>query len=368
MSKKKKAAGVPTGPLPSVIPVEEIQRRLGEIFPPIFPDRAILTGNMSARVIFVFLYGGLVEGTGRFLRPSHVYFFTAEQSEKTSDEERQQWLAVASKPGYRPEGKRWYTGDNSRESIRDDLMRNNLLRLGIMHKKAGYPVTSSSPINSLDREFALLFDPELKDDAFLKIAEAWREKHLDPGTLQRMALRAQGIHAKEGDVFIDLPDGTRMRISAGPSADITKALVEDFAKRHLREPAVLWISASDKKSYSQFVELAAAVGLTFDPSKELPDLILADLVDPVSFVFCEVVASDGPVTEARKEALLELVKVSNIPEGSVKFLTAYEDRESTLFRKNFSQLAVDTLVWFRTEPHLLLILSTSSNLEAETIG
>ena len=357
MSSKKQAAVVPTGALPPLVSVEEVRHRLGLIFPASFPDRAMLVGVMAARVIFVFLYGGCIEGAGRLLRPSHVYFFTADQAEKTLDEDRQQWLAVASKPGNRPEGKRWYA-DTSKETIRDDLMRNNLLRLGIMHKKPGFPVTSMSPINSLDDDFAQLFRPSLSGDALLKAAEEWRHKHLGAATLQRMALKAQGIHAKVGDVFIDLPDGTRMRISAGPSADITKGLVEDFASQHLANPAVLWLSASDKKTYSQFVELAASVGLKFDPGKELPDLILADMIEPVSFVFCEVVASDGPVTEARKEALLELVRASHIPEASVRFLTAYADRESPLFRKNFSKLAVNTLVWFRTEPGLVVNLSS----------
>lgn len=136
MARKAKGQGKPTGPLPALIPVEEVQRRLGFIFPLTFPDRGILTGIMAARVVFVFLYGGFSEGTGRLLRPSHVYFFTAEQASKTTDADREYWLSVATRPGNRPDGKRWYA-DTSRESIRDDLMRNQLLRLGIMHKLPG---------------------------------------------------------------------------------------------------------------------------------------------------------------------------------------------------------------------------------------
>ena len=83
------------------------------------------------------------------------------------------------------------------------------------------------------------------------------------------------------------------------------------------------------------------------------------------FLLCEVVATDGAVTEMRKQALLALVRSSNIPEKSVQFVSAFEDRESAAFRKNFSQLAVDTLVWFRTEPDLLLILSTTNKKELD---
>jgi hypothetical protein len=180
-----------------------------------------------------------------------------------------------------------------------------------------------------------------------------------------MALRAQGVQARDGDVLIDMPDGTRIRVSAGPSSNIIKGLIEDFTARHMENPTVLWISASDKKAYPQFIALSESVGLKFNLNSELPDLILADMGTPVRFLLCEVVATDGAVTEMRKQALLALVRSSNIPEKSVQFVSAFEDRESAAFRKNFSQLAVDTLVWFRTEPDLLLILSTTNKKELD---
>ena len=178
-----------------------------------------------------------------------------------------------------------------------------------------------------------------------------------------MALRAQGVQAKEGDALINMPDGARIRITGGPSTLIVKGLIEEFAARHMKNPTVLWLSASDKKAYPQFVEISAAVGLQFDLSAELPDLILADMDGPIRFLFCEAVATDGPVTDARKEALLALIDFSHIPRQSVHFLTAFEDRESAAFRKSFSKLAVGTLVWFRTEPDLLVTL-TKSNRDA----
>jgi hypothetical protein len=346
-------------PLHSLLPVEEVKRRLEIIFPKTFPDRGILVGTMAARVIFVFLYGGFVEGQKRFLRPSHIYFFTEEQAKIMSDSKRNQWLSVATRPGYRPEGKRWYA-DNSRESIRDDLMRNQFLRLGIIQKLSGYAITSSLPTYYLSLDFTYLFNPNLDDMNLTIAANEWQKKHLDQATLQRMALRAKGIHAKKGDVFIDMPDGTKIRISGGPSSIIIKGLIEDFANKHMENPTVLWLSASDKKAYPQYIELAKSVGLEFDLNAELADLILADLGEAVRFLFCEVVATDGAVTEKRKQALLALVLKSNIPTSNVQFLSAFEDREADAFRKNFSQIAIDSLVWFRTEPDLLVILDTST--------
>lgn len=338
-----------TALFPSLPSVKEIGQRLALIFPESFPNRSILVGEMAARVIFVFLYGGFVEGQKRFLRPSYVYFFTEKQANMKTDAERYSWLSVANKPGNRPKGKRWYA-DNSREQIRDDLMRNQLLRLGIIQKLSGQAITSSAPSHFLSSDFAALFNPGLRDKAFAAAAYEWRTKHLDPATLQRMVLRSQGIQANVGDVLIEMPDGTRIR----------KGLIEDFTKHHMEKPAVLWLSASDKKAYPQFVQLAATVGLKFSLNAELPDLILADLGEPARFLFCEVVATDGAITETRKQALLAIMLTSNIPTSAAQFLSAFEDREAPAFRKNFSQLALDSLVWFRTEPNLLVLLSTAN--------
>jgi hypothetical protein len=171
-------------------------------------------------------------------------------------------------------------------------------------------------------------------------------------------------------LLIELPDGTRIRITAGPSSVIAKDLIEQFAQRHLESPALLWLSASDKKSLPQFAEMSASVGLKFDLNAELPDVIFADMKEPIRFLFCEIVATDGPVSEARKQALLAIVNESQIPESAVEFLTAFEDREAAPFRKTFSQLAVDSLVWFRTEPDLLVVLSTANRkaLDPSRVG
>lgn len=342
---------------PGIIALAQVRQRLVEIFPEDFPDRRILVGDMATRAVHVFLYGNFVADSGHFLRPSHVYFFTHEQADKTTVTEREQWRLASTKPGFRPAGRRWYA-DNSRESIRDDLMRNTMLRLGLVRKSSGVAITSSKPIWYLDKDFAALFSPDLTGRSLAQAIARWRTSALDQGTLQRMALRAGGIEKKSGDVFIEMPDGSRMRVSAGPSAIIAKHVIEQYATRHLKNPAVLWLSASDKKAYPQFVELAAKVGLRFDLNAELPDVILADMTTPVKFIFFEIVATDGAMTQTRQEALAQLIKKSRIPLSHVTFISAFEDRDVTPFKKNFSQLAYDSYVWFRTEPDLLVHLST----------
>ena len=345
-------------PLPVLVVVDEVQRRLDAIFPASFPDRSLLVGRMAAHVVFVFLYGGFIEGRGRWLRPSLVYFFTAEQARRNANAQRKAWLETAFKPGHRPTGKRWYA-DNSRESIRDDLMRGRLLAMGIIGRKEGVATTSSAPVYFLRTAFAALFDPALVGVAMIDAVAAWRSTHLTSSTLKRMALKAQGALARQGDVYIEMPDGTRMRVSAGPSSPILQAMVEAFAPRWLRKPVVLWISASDQKAQPQFVQRAASVGLVFDASNELPDLILADLADPVRFLFCEIVATDGPVTAERKAALTAIARRSGIDCEQLHFVTAFQDREAAAFRKTFSRIAPDSDIWFSTGPDLILELRSA---------
>lgn len=346
-----------SGHLPVLLNLAGVKARLASIFPDAFANRAILTGEMAARVVYVFLYGGFVQGQAHLLRPSHVYFFTREQADKTSVQQRLNWRRDAGKPGFRHAGQRWYA-DNSRETIRDDLMRNTMLRLGIASKQAGIAVTSSKPSWYLDGDFASLFEPSLQAAALDAALLLWRKTHLNAGELQRMALRAEGVQRQTGDLLIAMPDGSRIRVSAGPSSLIAKGVVERFASKHLRDPAVLWLSVSDRKTYPQFVELAAKVGLRFDANAVLPDIILADIGQPVKFIFFEVVASDGPVTEARRAALTEIIQRSHVPMERVTFITAYEDRNAAPFKKNVSELALNSYVWFRTEPNLLLHLTT----------
>jgi hypothetical protein len=346
--------------LKPLLAIDDIQKRLDVIFPNIFPNRRLLVGTMSARVIFVFLYGGFVGKNGYYLRPSHVYLFTPLQALKRSEKERMDWIQSSKKPGFRPKGKRWYA-DNSRESIRDDLMRYQYVPLGIIKKArtGNHSQTSSTPINYLDSEFASLFDPTLTPNQFASKAQLWRGANLNKATLQKMALKAANVELQDSDVLVEMPDKTRIRLSSGISNLIAKSLIEEFAARHLLNPIVLWISASDKKSYPHFVELASKVGLKFDLNSDLPDIILADIIDPVSFILCEIVATDGAVTEVRKGALLDLIRASSIPEKNVRFLTVFESREAAPFRKTFSQLALNSMIWFQNEPDLIVTLKAS---------
>ncbi|MDO9315248.1 MAG: BsuBI/PstI family type II restriction endonuclease [Burkholderiaceae bacterium] len=345
--------------LPSLLPIHEIRKRLEIIFPEGLVSRSKLVSEMAARVCYVFLYGGMLEGAGRLLRPSHVYFFTAEQSSKVDAVSREHWFIHATKPKFRPSGSRWYA-DTTREAIRDDTIRLGLREIGAVGAIPGFAVTTPSPVYFLEADFAALLHPSLTDDAFEAAASAWRERHLTPAAKVRAKLLAGGKVKKSDAVLVTCPDGSVATLSAGPSSVIAKAVVEQFACEFLPNPALLWLSESGSKVRHQDQAAASDLGLKIDAAKVLPDIILVNVGQSgkdTALVFVEVVASDGAMTESRRQALLNYVHESGFPADQCFFVTAFEDRADGAFRKCLPQLAWGTFAWFRTEPQCLIWLA-----------
>lgn len=346
--------------LPPLLPLPDVRARLELVFPPEFPDRGILVGIMCARVVFAAIYGGFVSGEKRFFRPSTITNFSDEQAAMTSDAERADWAIRAVKQGFKPIGNIWYA-NNSREPVRDDLIRNRLIPLGIVSKLAGYAPTHPAPIYSISPQFVALFHPDLVGDALEGAVADWRQRNLNAHTLKRMALLASGVKAKEGDVTVQLPTtGKTLRLTAGEASIITKDVCEVLAPSMAAEPVVIHVSISDQKTFPELAGAASAVGLEFDPSLELPDVVFVDVSrDPMPVVFVEVVHSDGPITELRAQALRELAESAGINAEHLRFVTAFEDRNSDALRKRFSELAIGSNVWCRSEPDMLIALGAA---------
>lgn len=345
--------------LPPLLPISDIQTRLFAIFPSGLEQRGALTREMAAKTIWVFLYGGMIEAQGRLLRPSHVYFYTEDQAFQVEDEDRLTWVANSKKQGFRPPGKRWYA-DTTREPIRDETIRLGFVDIGAIGKILGIATTSSAPIYYLKAEFAALFDPDLVDEALAGAIDMWQKKHLSPAARARMALIAAGKVSKSDEILVSCPDGTILKLAPGPSSLISKGVVEVFAKNFLSASALLWMSESGAKVRYHDDKVAKAVGLHIDAAKALPDIILANVGETggdTSLIFIEVVASDGPMTRARKESLLTYVTTAKFPEEQCYFVTAFEDRADGAFKKALPTLAWGSYVWFRSEPDRLMWLS-----------
>jgi hypothetical protein len=345
-----------TTTLPTYVPRELVQERLLAIFPEGMPVRTYCVSPIAGSTVFAMLYVGAVNGTGRYLAPKHVYRMNDDQAALTSDAARLEYASETMKPRSVPRSTAWYA-DTTREPIRDETLRQGLMPTGAVTDKKDIPTTSSKPRYTLEPSFAGLFDPALVGLDLAGAIIAWQKAHLSTAALGRLELLRSGAVHEAATYYVTFPNGETRRLTPGDSSRITKAVIEEFTTRFLRKPAVLWVSESGNKVVSRDEILARRIGLSIDPAKHLPDIILVDLGDSspdLVIVFVEVVATDGPISEQRRTELLRLATEGGHDEGNVAFVTAFLDRSTSAFRKCFPDLAWNSFVWVASEPRSLI--------------
>jgi len=341
-------------PLPPYATRDLVSERLPLIFPEGTPNRNYCVRELAASTVFAGLYIGAVEGAGQYLGPVHVYRMTAEQSVLASDEGRRGYASGVLRG--QVSGVRWYA-DNTRESIRDETLRDGLVPVGAVTRREDLPTTSGAPRYALKAGFAALFDPAVSGEALEKAISAFQTAHLSKSALARVTIMRAGATANTSGVLVTFPNGETRQLAPGASSFITQSVIEVFAKRFLEAPAVVWLSESGNKVVVRDESIANAIGLRIEADKNLPDLILVDLGprEPL-IVFVEIVATDGAITERRKAAIYALTDAAGFDRRQIAFLTAYQDRESAGFKKTVAQLAWGTLAWFASEPYRIVIL------------
>ncbi len=343
-------------PLPDIA---EIQKRLEFIFPEGTADRGYVTRDVAAKTVFVMLYIDAIEGRGVWLAPKHVYRFAVHQAERQDEPSRKAYREECLRPKYEPGGIRWYA-DNSQEQIRDETLKDGLVIKGSVVVDPRVPTTSSKGRYALRAHFAQLF--LLSEKEFEEKALVWQQRYLAIAELAKVRIM-QERSAGEGAVSVTMPNGERRNLATGGSSLIAKAVIEQFAPRFLRQPAALWISESGKKVVLQDDRLMRGLGLPIDQQRLLPDMVLADLGrEHTLLVFVEIVYSDGPITEARKEELLKMTDAAGYEREHVAFISAFERRDSQPLKRRLSGIAVDTLVWCMAEPDLLIWLGEKQEL------
>lgn len=341
--------------LPPYVARDEIEKRLLEIFPEGSHARNYCTRKLAASTVFAMLYIGAVEGRDRWAAPKHVYRMSNEQAGKKTDAARLEYAVNAAKQGSIAFGKPWYA-DTTREPIRDETLRQGLIAVGAAVENKSVASTSSRPRYALAQDFAALFDPALVGEALESQIEAWRQVRLNKAALARIQLVRAGTKKTPDGVMVEFPGGEGRALSPGESSYIAKSVVEEFAPRFLADPVVVWLSESGNKVVARDEVLAARIGLKIDASKLLPDIILADVgLNEVLIVFVEVVATDGPIVESRREELLRLAGDGGL-EKHVAFVSAFMDRSKPALRKALDSLAWNCFVWVASEPDNVIAL------------
>jgi hypothetical protein len=338
-----------------ISPLEIIRERLPIIFPEGTPNRNYCTRDITVKTIFVMLYVDAVQDTDTYITPMHVCRMTDEQASKTSLTDRKDYHKCVLKRGCTVSGSNWYQ-DNTRESIRDETLKDALVQLGAVIVKSGVPTTSSKPRYALQRGFAELFNADLESDGLSMAIEEWQDSNLSVSGLARIKLNLRTANLSE-KILVTFPNKETRHLEAGPSSSISKSVIEVFTKHFLIQPFVLWLSESGNKVTHRDDELARSLGINIDAQTNLPDIILVDIhpKDPL-IIFVEVVATDGAITPRRVSELLKITSASGYKDSQVLFVSAYSDRQSAGFKKTISDLGWNSFVWFASEPENIFIL------------
>ena len=347
----------------------ECQVRLALIFPAM-THPAETRGPMAALSIFTMLYAGAicsdnpkVPMDGVRLRPSAVIWMSDEAQERLSDEDRAEWTSavtsstnVARTRVYELHEERWHVpflptyADNHRETLRDDVWRKQWVPVGAIRRDNRIHTTSSAPAWAVTESFAALFSPTIHGDELTAAIHEWQTTHFGPGPMLKLHSANAAAHAGDA-VVVTFPDGTTRTLAPGLASHIMKGVVESWAPKRLTSPFVLVISEPGAKLVVAEGAQLATLGIDLDVSGVLPDAIVADLgVSPVEFWLIEVVATDGPVTEHRKAELLAWAQNQHVPVGDCRFLSAFQARTQSGFRKRVAELATGSYAWFLDEP------------------
>jgi hypothetical protein len=346
--------------LPLLLPWQSMRERLQIIFPEGVPERQFLVREATARTVFVALYVGAIEGVDRWIAPRHVVRMSDAQSAQTDVAARDSYYqAMTRSKAPSPIG-RWYA-ENTREPLRDEVIRKGLVPVNAVVERGGLPTTSPLGRYALQRGFASLLEPHLDTTAFEHAAAEWRSHNLSAAALARAALVRSSASTASANISVQCPGGASIILPPGPSPMITKAVIEQFAPYFLGEPRVAWVSDSASKRPYRDAPLEHALRIRLDVAELLPDVVLVDLAPPgrpgkVLIVFVEVVASDGPVTAQRQLALLDLLAASprSYRAEDAAFVTAYGDRGAEPARRTIPSLAWRSFAWFVSEPERLL--------------
>lgn len=236
-----------------------------------------------------------------------------------------------------------------------DAQPQALQPVGAAGALTGIPVTSNKPRHYLKDDFADLFNPSLAGAALDAAIDQWRTRHLAPAELLRIRVLKEA-DANGDQVPVKLPDGTSRLLEPGPTRRIAKGFLEGFVPRFFTKPHLIFLSQSGEKVPTADHLFAQQLGLDINASKLLPDLIIAETAPHLLLVFVEFVATDGPITQRRKEQLLQLARGTKVPPDHVAFVTAFLDRSRAPFPTKMGELAWNTFAWCAAEPERLIAL------------
>lgn len=135
-------------------------------------------------------------------------------------------------------------------------------------------------------------------------------------------------------------------LSPGVHSQLTAEVVQVYAPGFLQAPQVVYLGDTRRKDGYQNRDLMRELNLPLQVTASLPDVILLSEVERCLTVV-EVVASSGPISEARMGQLAQLIQQSQALGYRPRYVTAFPSRR--VFRRFVEEMAWGTQVWIAEE-------------------
>lgn len=204
------------------------------------------------------------------------------------------------------------------------------------------PDDTKLPVNSPKAHYALTAEA-------LEVIKSYKTKNWKKSLTQFLEEvgKLSDVYLKERElnqIPVTLPNGKKIKLSAGKHNEVQAAIVEKFAPRFANGGVLLYLGDTAKKDLHVNVQELKNLGIPIDQHSKLPDVVIFDTKRNWLFLI-EAVTSHGPVSPKRLLELEEFLKDCKV--GKV-YVTAFPDM--TEFKKHSNNIAWETEVWLMEVP------------------
>ncbi|MBI3770559.1 MAG: Eco57I restriction-modification methylase domain-containing protein [Deltaproteobacteria bacterium] len=231
---------------------------------------------------------------------------------------------------------------NTRETVRRFTIH-QFVQMGLV---LANPDERERPINSPNNRYQV-------EPTTLKLLRSFEgpEWDVNLAAYRVTAAALTSLHQRErrmAVVPVKLPDGRRLKLTAGGQNLLVKDIVEKFCPRFTPGGTVIYVGdAGEKYLYfdSRYLE---RLGVRIDEHGKMPDVIVHHTTNDW-LVLVEAVTTHGPVNIKRHN---ELKRLFDRSKAGLVFVTAFLTRKAML--KYLDEIAWETEVWVAEAPSHLI--------------
>lgn len=161
---------------------------------------------------------------------------------------------------------------------------------------------------------------------------------------------------RRAEIPVEVGQSQPYFLSPGAHSRLAAEVVQVYAPAFFKAPKVVYLGDTRNKGGYQNRDLMRELNLPLQVTASLPDVIMLSEPERCLLV-AEVVASSGPISEARLVQLEQLVQQSSELGYHLRYMTAFPSRR--VFRRFVEEIAWGTEVWIASEPQQVVTFGSS---------